>query len=130
MKYKINYFHYLLDKMIANKARSPLAEKEIEDPVLFEVLKELNIDQLYSKFHNASVNTSILWELDDEALQECGLSKVEKLLYKKAGEINLKKLTNSNQTLMVNSQCCNNVSIPFMNRIYAQKRSQRRNCVD
>ena len=57
-----------------------------DDEKLKKELEANEIVKLYPKFLNAGVNTSALWELDEEMLQIIELNKLEMLLYKKAKE--------------------------------------------
>ena len=52
--------------------------------MLLNELKASKLDLLYEKFHSAGITSDIIWELDDDILYECGLTKIENLRYKKA----------------------------------------------
>ena len=52
--------------------------------MLMNELKQVNLDVLYDKFHFAAVTSDIVWDLDDDILQEIGLTKLEQLKYRKA----------------------------------------------
>ena len=54
--------------------------------MLMNELKQVNLDVLYDKFHFAAVTLDIIWDLDDDILQEIGLTKLEQLKYRKAKE--------------------------------------------
>ena len=56
----------------------------IADNMLMEELKAFNLEILYVKFHEAAVTSDIVWDLDDDILHECNLTKVEILRYQKA----------------------------------------------
>ena len=62
-----------------------------DDEELKKELESHKIVKLYPKFLKAGVNTSILWDLDEEILQIIELDKLEMLLYKKAKEKNAAK---------------------------------------
>ena len=47
-------------------------------------LKMWEIDDLYGKFNEAGVTDNIIWDLDDEMLEDCKLTRIEKLRYQKA----------------------------------------------
>ena len=53
---------------------------------LKRLLQEFDITALFDKFCDGNVTTSVLWELDEEILDDIGLSKLEKLKYRKAKE--------------------------------------------
>ena len=57
-----------------------------ENTMLMNELKQVNLDVLYDKFHLAGVTSEIVWDLDDDILQEIGLTKLEQLKYRKAKE--------------------------------------------
>ena len=50
------------------------------------MLQKHGLVSLYSKFVEAGVDEEILWELDDEFLNEAGLTAVQKLKYRRAKE--------------------------------------------
>ena len=50
------------------------------------MLQKHGLVSLYSKFVEAGVDEEILWELDDEFLNEAGLTAVQKLRYRRAKE--------------------------------------------
>ena len=50
------------------------------------LLAKHGLISLYSKFVEAGVDEEILWDLDDEFLQEAGLTAVQKLRYRRARE--------------------------------------------
>ena len=54
------------------------------DDILFNELKRVNLEILYDKFHQAGINYDIVWALNDEMLQESGLTKIEQLRYQSA----------------------------------------------
>ena len=56
------------------------------DEMLMTELKKFNLEQLYDKFNEAKITTDIIWILDDEMLEDIGLTKFEKLKYRKALE--------------------------------------------
>ena len=55
-----------------------------KDESLLNELKRVNLEFLYDKFHGAGINYDIVWNLDDEMLQEAGLTKIEHLRYHNA----------------------------------------------
>ena len=61
-----------------------------DDEELKKELESHKIVKLYPKFLKAGVNTSVLWDLDEDMLQIIELDKLEMLLYKKAKENNKK----------------------------------------
>ena len=58
--------------------------KKPKDESLLNELKRVNLEFLYDKFHAAGINYDIVWNLDDEMLQEAGLTKIEHLRYHNA----------------------------------------------
>ena len=64
----------------------PSPDIEIEDNELLEALKWSKITHLHGKFRSQNVTLNVLWELDDEMLEDCKLNRVEKLQYRKAKE--------------------------------------------
>ena len=58
--------------------------KTPKDESLLNELKRVNLEFLYDKFHGAGINYDIVWNLDDEMLQEAGLTKIEHLRYHNA----------------------------------------------
>ena len=58
--------------------------KTPKDETLLKELKRVNLEFLYDKFHGAEINYDIVWNLDDEMLQEAGLTKIEHLRYHNA----------------------------------------------
>ena len=56
------------------------------DNVLMTELEKWIIDDLYGKFHEAGVTYNIIWDLDDDMLEDCKLTKIEKLRYQKAAD--------------------------------------------
>ena len=52
--------------------------------MLMDELKTLKLDILYEKFHGAGITSDIIWDLDDDILKDCELTKIEKLRYQKA----------------------------------------------
>lgn len=53
---------------------------------LINILEEFDLACLAEKFAKGGVTTNILWELDEEILDEIELTKLEKLKYKKASD--------------------------------------------
>ena len=51
---------------------------------LYETLAAFRIQSLYDKFKKKKVTIDIIWDLDNELLENIGLSPVEKLKYTKA----------------------------------------------
>lgn len=62
--------------------------------MLMDELKTLKLDILYEKFHGAGITSDIVWDLDEDILKECDLTKVEKLRYQKAAAKFKEKLSN------------------------------------
>ena len=60
--------------------------KSDTDVELRDELTEFNIQSLFEKFSKKVVTVEILWDLDDEMLQDIGLTSIEKLKYNKAKE--------------------------------------------
>ena len=50
------------------------------------LLKSYNILHLYEKFCDSYVTPDVIWELDEDMLDEAKLNKTEKLQYQKAKE--------------------------------------------
>ena len=88
------YYHSWLAKPISFKFSNAYAvgsdikssHKMSENTMLMNELKQVNLDVLYDKFHLAAVTSDIVWELNDDILQEIGLTKLEQLKYRKAKE--------------------------------------------
>lgn len=57
-----------------------------DDEELKRELQTHGMARLYPKFLKAGLNTSFLWQLDDEMLQLIELDKLEMLAYKRAKE--------------------------------------------
>ena len=53
---------------------------------MINILEEFDLACLAEKFAKGGVTTNILWELDEEILDEIELTKLEKLKYKKASD--------------------------------------------
>lgn len=70
----------------AKSSKSKLQKIEEQDKELEEVLIASNIPHLHFKLRDKNVTKDVLWELDDEMLDDCKLNNVEKLQYKKAKE--------------------------------------------
>ena len=51
---------------------------------LLELLERCNLSSMAHKFQENDVTAEIFWDLDDEALSELKLSKVERMKYNKA----------------------------------------------
>ena len=78
---------------LSSKPRSPMLA-EVQgmnctklykfDDELYEEMTAFNIQSLYDKFKKKKVTIDILWDLDNELLENIGLSPVEKLKYTKA----------------------------------------------
>ena len=66
--------------------------KSDTDVELRDELTEFNIQSLFEKFSKKVVTVEILWDLDDEMLQDIGLTSIEKLKYNKAKENREKKM--------------------------------------
>ena len=64
-----------------NSSREP---KLVEDKLLENELQLHNLNELYPKFHEAGVNSTIIWRLDEEMINHCDLSDAEKSLYRTA----------------------------------------------
>jgi len=56
------------------------------DVELRDELIEFNVQSLFEKFNENGVTVEILWHLDNEMLQDIGLTSIEKLKYSKAKE--------------------------------------------
>ena len=56
------------------------------DEMLMTELKKFNLEPLYDKFHEAKITSDIIWILDEEMLEEIGLTTFEKSQYKQALE--------------------------------------------
>ena len=54
------------------------------DEMLMIELKKFNLEPLYDKFRAAKITSDIIWMLDEEMLEDIGLTKIEKLKYKQA----------------------------------------------
>ena len=50
---------------------------------LYKVLNDHELLSLYPKFAKANVKADIVWNLNNEMLDEAGLSKIEKLQYRR-----------------------------------------------
>ena len=56
------------------------------DTELADELTEFNIQSLYDKFYKKEVTVDIVWDLNDQLLEDIGLTPLEKLKYTKAKE--------------------------------------------
>ena len=56
------------------------------DEKLMTELKKFNLALLYDKFHEAKITTDIIWILDEEMLEDIGLTTFQKLKYRQALE--------------------------------------------
>ena len=63
-----------------NKNNKP----DLDESLMNTELKMWEIDDLYGKFNEAGVTDNIIWDLDDEMLEDCKLTRIEKLRYQKA----------------------------------------------
>ena len=63
-----------------NKNNKP----DLDESLMYTELKMWEIDDLYGKFNEAGVTDNIIWDLDDEMLEDCKLTRIEKLRYQKA----------------------------------------------
>ena len=68
----------------AGSSKNKCISISFEDNVLLEELKVFKLEILYEKFHGAGITSDIIWELDDDILNDCELTKIEKLRYQKA----------------------------------------------
>ena len=57
-----------------------------EDSDFKRLLQSCGLISLHSKFAKAGVDKDVLWDLDDDLLDEAKLTGIEKLKYKKAKE--------------------------------------------
>ena len=72
--------------MSVELSKSATVEIQRQNKELLDVLTYSKIPQLYPKMIAASVTADILWDLDDNLLNDCALSGVEKLRYDRAKE--------------------------------------------
>ena len=72
--------------VLLRSERSSSIDKSQKYRDLIHVLEEFDLACLAEKFAKGGVTTRILWELDEEMLDEIELTKLEKLNYKKASE--------------------------------------------
>ena len=54
------------------------------EPTVLLVLKSYEISHLFDKFCEANITHDVIWDLDDDMLDEAKLTKIEKLQYQKA----------------------------------------------
>ena len=65
-------------------SKSATVEIQRQNKELLDVLTDSKIPQLYPKMVAANISADILWNLNDQLLQDCGMSGVEKLRYERA----------------------------------------------
>ena len=54
------------------------------DEMLMTELKKFNLEPFYDKFREAKITSDSIWILDEEMLEDIGLTKIEQLKYKQA----------------------------------------------
>ena len=67
--------------------------------MLLGALKVFKLEILYEKFHGAGITSDIIWDLDDDILKDCELTKIEKLRYQKAAA-KFKEQNSNNENLL------------------------------
>ena len=70
------------DKSQASTSSDRLVSQKQDDKLL-KILDEYEIGSLYTKFCEGGVTPKVLWDLNDEILEDIGLTKLEKLSYLK-----------------------------------------------
>ena len=63
-------------------SNSPMANDQ--DQELCDLLKKFHLNSLYDKLHSSGVTTEIIWDLEEDTIDEIGMNKVERQRYKKA----------------------------------------------
>ena len=75
-----------IEQLKYKKTLERFNKHNIMDEMLMTELREFNLEQLYDKFHEAKITTDIIWILDEEMLEDVGLTKFEQLKYRQALE--------------------------------------------
>ena len=68
--------------------------KDYEDDMLMDDLRASKLENLYEKFLGVGITSDIIWYLDEDILNECDLTKIEKLRYQKAAAQFKEKISN------------------------------------
>jgi len=73
------------DSGALTEKQSPKQNKEKAIDDLYELMKSFQIESMYENFHKNGVTIAVIWELDDDVLDNVlQLNSLEKIKYKKA----------------------------------------------